>query len=59
MKQEMKNTALLVMDVQPGTVNRLENKDEYIEKVSAAVDAAHKKPCSRYLCRRGIPLRFS
>ena len=42
MKQEMKNTALLVMDVQPTTVNRLENKDEYIEKVSAAVDAAHK-----------------
>lgn len=42
MKQEMKNTALLVMDVQPTIVDRLENKDEYIEKVSAAVDAAHK-----------------
>ena len=42
MKQEMKNTALLVMDVQPTIVDRLENKDEYVEKVSVAVDAAHK-----------------
>ena len=44
MKQEMKNTALLVMDVQPGTVNRLENKDEYIEKVSASAVMIDPRP---------------
>ncbi len=31
------------MDVQPGILNRLENKDEYLAKVMAAVDAAHTK----------------
>ena len=42
MEKEVKNTALLVMDVQTGTVDRLEKKDEYIGKVSTAVAAAHK-----------------
>ena len=43
MEEEVKDTALLVMDVQAGTVDRLENKDEYIEKVRTAVAAAHDK----------------
>ncbi|MGA2141577.1 MAG: isochorismatase family cysteine hydrolase [Brevinematales bacterium] len=41
----MNNSALLVMDVQPETLNRLE-KDQggaYIKKVRGAVDAAHNK----------------
>lgn len=41
--EEGKDTALLVMDVQAGTVDRLENKDEYIEKVRTAVAAAHDR----------------
>jgi len=43
LEEEVKDTALLVMDVQAGTVDRLENKDEYIEKVRTAVAAAHDK----------------
>jgi nicotinamidase-related amidase len=43
MATDIENTALLVMDVQPGIVGRLENKDEYLRNVSAAVTAAHKK----------------
>ena len=31
------------MDVQPGIIDRQKNKDEYLAKVSAAVDVAHKK----------------
>jgi len=34
-------SVLLVMDVQPGVVERLENKDDYLGKVRFAVDAAH------------------
>lgn len=40
---ENERTALLVMDVQPGILDRLQNKDEYLAKVTAAVEAAHKK----------------
>ncbi len=40
---DAEKTALLVMDVQSITVERLKNKDEYLTKVNAAVDAAHKK----------------
>lgn len=36
-------TALLVMDVQPGILDRTENKDEFLTKVTAALDAAHTK----------------
>ena len=39
----MENTALLVMDVQPGILDRISDKDEYLVKVTAAIDAAHKK----------------
>src|ERR1035438_2576939 len=39
---EPQNTALLVMDVQPGIVERLKNKEEYLAKVTAAVAAAHE-----------------
>jgi nicotinamidase-related amidase len=42
MKQENKNMALLVMDVQSNIVGRLEKGNEYVEKVTAAVAAAHK-----------------
>ncbi len=40
-KQDGK-TALLVMDVQPGIVERLDNPDEYLAKVRAAVAAARQ-----------------
>jgi len=36
-------TALLVMDVQNGIIDRVQNKDEYLAKVKAAVDKAHTK----------------
>jgi len=34
--------ALLVMDVQPGIIDRISNKDEYLSKITLAIDAAHK-----------------
>lgn len=34
-------SALLVMDVQPGITDRLENHKPYLEKVQAVVDSAH------------------
>jgi nicotinamidase-related amidase len=40
---ENEKTALLVMDVQNGIIDRVQNKDEYLAKVKAAVDAAHLK----------------
>jgi nicotinamidase-related amidase len=36
------NTALLVMDVQPGIVDRIPERDEYLQRVEAAVAAAHE-----------------
>jgi nicotinamidase-related amidase len=42
MTQEAHNSALLVMDVQPGIVERLDDSQAYIKKVTAAVAAAHK-----------------
>jgi nicotinamidase-related amidase len=42
MANEIEKTALLVMDVQPGIIERLENKDEYLAHVAAAVAVAHK-----------------
>ena len=41
MSTETEPQALLVMDVQPGIVSRLEHPDEFLEKVKQAVDAAH------------------
>jgi nicotinamidase-related amidase len=39
----MANMALLVMDVQEGTVQRLgEGKEEFLQKIKTAVDIAHK-----------------
>jgi len=35
-------TALLVMDVQPGIVDRVENKDAYLAGITKAVEFAHK-----------------
>jgi nicotinamidase-related amidase len=43
MTNENAKTALLVMDVQPGILDRLANQDEYLANVRAAVDVAHKK----------------
>lgn len=39
----MKKSALLIMDVQPGIVDRLEDKEAYLDKVQRAVSAAHKR----------------
>src|ERR1700679_844555 len=35
--------ALLVMDVQPGIVDMIADKEKYLEAVKTAVDAAHQK----------------
>ncbi len=43
MTHENTNTALLVMDVQPGILELIENKDSYLEKATALVAAAHAK----------------
>jgi nicotinamidase-related amidase len=43
MTNENIKAALLVMDVQPGILDRLSNKDEYLAKITTTVDAAHKK----------------
>ena len=40
---EVEKTALLVMDVQSLTLERLKNKDEYLAKVTAAVNVAHQR----------------
>src|SRR5665213_3076861 len=39
----MKKPALLIMDVQPGVVDRLKDKEVYLDKVRVAVSAAHKQ----------------
>lgn len=41
------NTALLVMDVQPGIIDRVADAPAFLKRVTAAVDAAHE---------RGIPV---
>jgi nicotinamidase-related amidase len=43
------NSALLVMDVQHGVVDRLPDKDAYLERVRTAVEAARRK---------SVPVRF-
>jgi nicotinamidase-related amidase len=43
MINEDEKTGFLVMDVQPGILDRQPNPDEYRSKVSAAVAAAHRK----------------
>ncbi len=43
MVSKEEKTALLVMDVQNGIVERLANKAEYLASVNAAVASAHKK----------------
>ncbi len=42
MNNKSEKTALLVMDIQPGIVDNLDNKDEFLKKVNATVDFAHK-----------------
>ena len=37
------DTALLVMDVQPNILSRIENKDDYLKLARSAVDSAHKR----------------
>jgi nicotinamidase-related amidase len=36
------DTALLVMDVQPNILNRIENKDDYLTLAKTAIDSAHE-----------------
>jgi nicotinamidase-related amidase len=36
------NTALLVMDIQPSIVERIDNADDYLSRVRLAVDYAHQ-----------------
>jgi nicotinamidase-related amidase len=43
MANETTKTALLVMDVQPGIVDRLPDKDMYMARVARAVDFAHAR----------------
>ena len=43
------NVALLVMDVQPGVVERISDKDTYLARLRATVEAAR---------RRSVPVRF-
>lgn len=38
-----RKSALLIMDVQPGILDRAQNKDTYLERVKAAVKAARAK----------------
>ncbi len=38
-----RETALLVMDVQPGVVDRLPDKDEYLARLGRAVAEAHRR----------------
>jgi len=37
------HSALLVMDVQPGILDRVDNPDQFLANVTAAVDAAHAR----------------
>lgn len=39
---EKDKEALLIMDVQPGIVERLSNKEDYLAKTQAAIDVAHQ-----------------
>lgn len=39
----MKKSALLIMDVQTGVVDRLTDKEAYLDKIRAAVSAAHEQ----------------
>ncbi len=43
MSNEIEQAALLMMDVQPGILDRVPDKDGYLRQVGATVDAAHEK----------------
>ncbi len=43
MAQEVEKKALLVMDVQPGIVDMLDDKDTYLARLKSIVDSAHQK----------------
>jgi nicotinamidase-related amidase len=43
MNNNNEQAALLVMDVQPGIIDRVRNREEYLAKINAAVDAAHER----------------
>jgi nicotinamidase-related amidase len=43
MSEQAEKAVLLVMDVQPGILDRLDDADEYLSKIQAAVDTAHEK----------------
>jgi nicotinamidase-related amidase len=43
MENQNLNTALLVMDVQPGIVDRIPEKDEYLARLMPAIDSARER----------------
>jgi nicotinamidase-related amidase len=43
MPYDTRRTALLVMDVQPGIIDRIGDKDAYLARAKSAVDHAHAK----------------
>ena len=59
MTNENQETALLVMDVQVGVVDRLADKDEYLSRVTKAVAEAHRRGLSVFYVvvgfRPGLP----
>lgn len=43
MEQDFDKTALLVMDVQLGIIDRIENKNDYLTRLNSVVDSARQK----------------
>lgn len=43
MPNDTQKAALLVMDVQPGIIDRIEDKDAYLARAKSAVDHAHTR----------------
>lgn len=43
MAKETQKIALLVMDVQPGIVDRLDDKDQYLTRLKSVIDSAREK----------------
>jgi nicotinamidase-related amidase len=43
MTDNIRQTALLVMDVQPGIIDRIDDKDAYLARATAAVGRAHAR----------------
>jgi len=60
MANEDENTALLVMDVSPGILDRLQDGDAHLARVTTAVEVAHKKQIPIVsIIHRGFPFRYA